>query len=463
VAQSELEGAIVVSQPVERVAQEMRAEDMFPFLDLFASCVAIIQSDYADQIDPTNLIYGALHGMLRTLDPHSEFMEPSAVEDLKADTEGEYGGLGIEIGIRDEYITVIAPIEDTPAFEAGLMPSDRIIKIEGKSTRTMALGEAVKLLRGKPGTDVTITIQRMAGDGREARDVTITRAQIRVRRVRDAQIIDSTNGIGYVRVTAFDKNVDASLARAIDRLRDQGMQALILDLRNNGGGLLDSAITMSDMFLEEDQVIVSTRGRLIDQFKEYRSSGEGPKYMMPMVVLVNGASASASEIVCGALKDHRRAVIVGSKTFGKGSVQTVIPVGNDDCALRLTTAKYYTPSGVCIHGTGIYPNISVNVPLENEIKLLEKRAWANKVTDVETLDEKERAEYDELMRLRDVQLDRAVDLLAALKFLSGSEYKESFDQWPEGGAPAVTENEAEDAGVNGAEDEDWDDEGGDSE
>jgi carboxyl-terminal processing protease len=429
--QADLEGALVVSQVMTAVATELQPEDMFPFLDLFASCVAIVQSDYADAIDPTNLIYGALHGMLRSLDPHSEFMEPAAVEDLKADTEGEYGGLGIEIGIRDEYITVIAPIEDTPAFEAGLMPSDRIIRIEDKSTRSMAIGEAVKYLRGKPGTDVTITVQRMADDGREVKEVTITRAKIKVRRVRDARIIDATNGIAYVRVTAFDKNTHRTLGRALDGLSTQGMAALVLDLRNNGGGLLDSAIKLSDMFLEAGQPIVSTKGRIESQNRAHYSTGETKKYRMPIVLLVNGASASAAEIVCGALKDHRRAVVVGSKTFGKGSVQTVMPVGNDDCALRLTTAKYYTPSGVCIHGTGIYPNIIVNIPFEDEIKLLEKRAWANKVTDPETLTEEDRGKYDELIVQSDVQLDRAVDLLVALRFLSGSEYREIFHTWPE--------------------------------
>jgi carboxyl-terminal processing protease len=407
--------SVVLAEDTEQ-AQDP-AEDMFPLLDLFASSIAIVESDYATDVTASNLIYGALHGMLRALDPHSEFMESDAVNEMKVDTEGQFGGIGIEVGFRDDYPMVITPIEDTPAFKAGLMPKDRITKIDGKSTRGMSLGEAVKNLRGKPGTDVTISIQRRLDDTRIVKEVTITRDIIKVTRIRDAGILDATNGIGYIRVTAFGMKTHDELAEAIDTLVTQNMKSLVLDLRNNGGGLLKEAIEMSDLFLPSNQVIVSTRGRIRHQNKEYLSSHGESKYDFPLVVLVNGASASASEIVCGALKDNNRGIVVGSKTFGKGSVQTVIPVGNNNCALRLTTAKYYTPSGVCIHGTGIYPHITVDIPIEDEIKLIEKRSSTYRNFDKKTASESENKRYRELQAFRDAQRDRAVDLLIALKIL----------------------------------------------
>ncbi len=392
-------------------------EEMFPSLDLLGSSVAIVESDYVDKINATNLIYGALHGMLRSLDPHSEFMEPDATAELKADTEGEFGGIGIEIGVRDDFPTVIAPMEDTPAFEAGLMPNDKIIKIGSEATRDMSLGAVIKRLRGEPGTEVTITIQRSYKDKREVKEVTIERAIIKTQKVRNVEMLDTTNAIGYVRMIGFDKTTRASLEDAIESLTTQGMESLVLDMRNNGGGLLSVAVEVADMFLQSNQVIVSTRGRAAGQSREYRAASEGAHYTMPLVVLVNGASASASEIVCGAIKDHHRGVIIGSKTFGKGSVQTVVPVGRDNCSIRLTTAKYYTPSGVCIHGTGIFPNIEAKISLEDEIKLIQKRSRAYKTVDHDTLSDEECKQYDELKSFRDAQLDRAVDLLTALRFL----------------------------------------------
>jgi len=396
-------------------------EEMFPLLDLLASSIAIVESDYATDVTASNLIYGALHGMLRALDPHSEFMEPEAVQEMKVDTEGKFGGIGIEVGFRDDYPIVIVPIEDTPASKAGLMLKDRIIKIAGESTRGMSLGDAVKRLRGKPGTDVVLTIQRRLDASRQIKEITITRDIIKVTKIRDAGMLDSTNGIGYVRVTSFGLNTHAELAQAIDTLVTQGMKSLILDLRNNGGGLLKEAIEMSDLFLSSTQVIVSTRGRIKHQNKEYRSKSDTPAYEFPLVLLVNGASASASEIVCGAIKDNRRGIIIGSKTFGKGSVQTVIPVGNNNCALRLTTAKYYTPSGVCIHGTGIYPNIEVKITIEEELKLIEKRLSSFRNFDMEQASEAEQKRHKELILFKDEQLMRAVDLLIGLGIMKKEE------------------------------------------
>ena len=402
-------------------AGRQAAEDVFPYLDLFGSCVAIIQSEYVDEVDPTNLIYGALHGMLRSLDPHSEFMEPQAVEDLKIDTEGEFGGIGIEIGMRDDMITVIAPMEDTPAFKAGLLPNDRIVKIGSESMRGMSVPDAVKRMRGKPGTQVTLSVQRALKDKREIKEYTLTRAIIKIATVRDAQILDVTNRIGYVRVTSFDQHTHRALQQAIEGLATQGLESLVLDLRNNGGGLLDSSIKVASLFLKSNDVVVSTRGRVAAQARTYRVPENATCFSGPLALLVNGASASASEIVCGAIKDHRRGVVIGSKTFGKGSVQTVLPIGANNTALRLTTAKYYTPAGICIHGTGIYPNIEVNIPIEDEIRILEKRVLQREMTNAVTLSEEERKRAKELESFRDVQLDRAVDLLTGLRFLSGAD------------------------------------------
>ncbi|MCX7846705.1 MAG: S41 family peptidase [bacterium] len=399
------------------VARSQRLDEIFPLLDLFGSCAAIVQSDYADEVNVTNLIYGALRGMMRSLDPHSEFMEPEATEELKVTTEGQFGGIGIEIGIRDEYLTVIAPLDDTPAAKAGVAPNDRIIRINHESTRDMSLSEAVKRLRGAPGTVVTVAIQRVLGPRREIMEHVLTRAIIKVHSVRDVKILDPTNHIGYVRVTNFDKTTSSELKVALASLATQEMASLILDLRNNGGGLLNEAIAVASLFLEPGQVVVATRGRMPSQNTVARVGEDGAVYRGPLVVLVNGASASASEIVAGALKDHRRAIVLGSRTFGKGSVQTVIPVGNNNCALRLTTAKYYTPSGECIHGTGIFPTVEVMMSPEDELALLERRMRGYDRVDPEKLSERERARYEELKNVRDMQLERAIDVLRALAFL----------------------------------------------
>ncbi len=403
--------------------EEKRHEDIFPLLDLFASSLALVESDYVDEINPTNLFYGALHGMLRSLDPHSEFLEAQDVDNLKTETEGEFGGIGIEIGIRDDFPTVIAPIEDTPAFEKGLMPNDKIIKIEKTDTRGLPLNKVIKLLKGKPGSEVNFKILRNYTDKRKIMDIKIKRAIIKINKIKGTEIIEPTNGIGYVRLTGFDKNAAKKLQNAIDGLVTQGLTSLILDLRNNGGGLLKSAVEISCLFLETNQVVVSTRGRISSQNNVYRCPETNVNYKFPLVVLVNGASASASEIVCGAIKDHRRGVVIGSKTYGKGSVQTVHPVGEKDTAIRLTTAKYYTPSGECIHGTGIFPNIELKISIEDEIKLIQKRSRKYSSDEIDTLTEDEKELHKELKTFRDAQLDRAVDVLKALQVFSKSDYK----------------------------------------
>jgi carboxyl-terminal processing protease len=418
---------IILFTVSEIIAEEKNNhEEIFPLLDLFASSVAIIESDYVDEIDPTNLFYGALHGMLRSLDPHSEFMEPEAVDNLKTETEGEFGGIGIEIGIRDDFPTVIAPIEDTPAFEKGLMPNDKIIKVEDKNTRGMPLSKVIKMLKGEPGTKVNFTILRTYSDKRETKEINIERAIIKIKKIKNVKIVDVTNGVGYIRLTGFDKTAGEGVKNAIDSLVTQDMKSLVLDIRNNGGGLLKSAVEVAELFLETNQIIVSTRGRIFSQNRTYRSKENNNHYTFPLVVLVNGASASAAEIVCGAIKDHHRGIVLGSKTYGKGSVQTVLPVGGEDTGLKLTTAKYYTPSGTCIHGTGIFPNVEIKISFEDEIKLIQKRSRKYSTEELETLTEEEQKLHKKLKKFRDIQLDRAIDLLKALQVFSASDYKYLF-------------------------------------
>ena len=405
-------------------------DDIFPLLDLMATSIAIVESDYAEDVNVTNIIYGALHGMLKSLDPHSEFMEPVEAAELKIDTAGEFGGIGIEIGMRDNYPLVIAPIEDTPAFEAGLLPKDKIVKIEGESARNLTLTKIIKKLRGEPGSEVKITIQRERNGTRELKDIEITRAIIKTKKIRDVLMFDLTNGIGYIRMIGFDKPSPKDLINGIESLVTQGMVSLIFDLRNNGGGLLKSAIDISEIFLLPDQVVVSTRGKIPGQDHIYKAKTEKKYYSMPLVILVNGASASASEIVTGAIKDHKRGVVVGTKTYGKGSVQSVLPIGDGTCSLRLTTAKYYTPSGTCIHGTGIYPNVEVKISLEDEIRLIQQRSRAFKNMDLDNATEKEKKEYEKIKKTEDTQLDRAADLLKALRFISGDKFISLFESKP---------------------------------
>ena len=409
---------------------EKNPDDIFPLLDLMATTIAIVESDYVEDMNITNVIYGALHGMLKSLDPHSEFMEPDEANELKIATAGEFGGIGIEIGMRDNYPLVIAPIEDTPAFEAGLLPKDKIIKIDGKSARNLTLTKIIKKLRGEPGTKIKITIQRERKGMRTIKDVEITRAIIKTKKVRDIMMIDVTNGIGYIRMTGFDKAVPVDFKNGIDSLATQGMVSLVFDLRNNGGGLLKSAVEISEFFLSSNQIIVSTRGRIPGQDNTYRASGLKKNYTMPLVILINGSSASASEIVTGAIKDHKRGVVVGTKSYGKGSVQSVLPIGDGKCSLRLTTAKYYTPSGVCIHGTGIYPNVEVEIPIEDEIRLIQKRSRAFKNMNLDNATDNEIKNYEEIKKVKDVQLNRAVDLLKAMRFISGDKFISLFESKP---------------------------------
>ena len=329
-------------------------EDVYQQLELFEHALSVVQSDYVEPPQAKRLVYGALKGMLATLDPYSQFLDPDSYNELKVDTEGEFGGLGIEITIRDDLLTVITPIDDTPAYRAGVMAGDRIVKIDGQLTRGMDVHDAVKKLRGKPNTTVVLTILR---EGEAVlREMTLERAVITIDSVREAVMLEDR--IAYVRLSDFREKTAEELNAKLQALKVEEMDGLILDLRNNPGGLLDVAVSVSELFLERHQLIVSTKGRLRNQNQELRSRVNGPVREIPLVVLINEGSASASEIVAGAMQDHHRGIIIGTRSHGKASVQTIFPL-KDGSALRLTTSKYFTPSGRLIEGKGVAPDVEV--------------------------------------------------------------------------------------------------------
>ena len=331
--------------------QSERYED----LKIFTEVLSYVEANYVEEVEPERVIHGAIRGMLRSLDPHSSFMPPEMFGEMQVETEGRFGGLGIEITIRDDVLTVVAPIEETPAFRAGILAGDQIVLVEGESTKDMTLIEAVKKLRGPEGTEVTIGVMRPGFT--EPRDFTIVRAIIKIKSVRWTRLPDD---VGYIKVRSFQKTTVNEVREAIRELESQGMGALVLDLRNNPGGLLDQAISVSELFLEDGKLIVYTKGRLTNQDMKGFSKGGGIWSSQPLAILINGGSASASEIVAGALKDWDRATLIGTQSFGKGSVQTIIPL-SDGSGLRLTTAKYYTPNNAEIHGEGITPDIVVEL------------------------------------------------------------------------------------------------------
>ncbi len=374
-------------------------------LRLFTEVLSIVQSQYVDEVPPKDLIYNAIKGTLRGLDPHSSFLDPDMYREMQVETSGSFGGLGIEITLRDDVLTVVAPIEGTPAYRAGIQPGDRILKIEGLSTKDMQLADAVKRMRGKPGSKITVTIVREGWT--EPKDFLITREQIRVQSVKNNQL---EPGIEYVRLRQFQEQTSNDLETALEKYAKEGkIQGLVLDLRNNPGGLLTSAVEVTEKFLEPGKLVVYTEGRVRNQNMRFSSNAKRSFTDFPVVVLVNQGSASASEIVAGALQDYGRAVVLGTQSFGKGSVQTIIPL-SDGSGLRLTTAKYFTPKGRSIHGKGITPDILVEGP---------------KTTAVNTTGENPNptppvAETPQEQLKRDPQLQRALDLLKAMKILDKS-------------------------------------------
>lgn len=324
-------------------------------LRIFSEVFAKVKNDYVESIDDRQLIENAIRGMLEGLDPHSTYLDKENYEELQEGTSGEFGGLGIEVGMEDGFVKVISPIDDTPAQRAGVKAGDLIIRLDEKSVKGMQLNDAVKLMRGKPGSDIVITIVREGED--KPKEITITRDIITVKSVR-GKILEP--GFAYIRVSNFQTHTAEDLRKSLEKLKkenDTGLNGLILDLRNNPGGILNAAVGVSDLFLDSG-LIVYTEGRIKDSQLTFTAKPTDMLKDAPIIVLVNGGSASASEIVAGALQDHERAIIMGERTFGKGSVQTILPM-NEEAALKLTTARYYTPSGRSIQASGIEPDIII--------------------------------------------------------------------------------------------------------
>lgn len=413
-------GVIIAAVAAVNMASLARSEidkkkktELFRQVKLFSDTLAIVQNEYVEEPDFRSLIYNALKGMVSSLDPHSQFMDPDTYNELKVDTEGKFGGLGIEITVKDGLLTVVTPIEDTPAWKAGLKSNDHIVKINNEITRDMTLIDAVKKLRGKPGEPVDITVMR-EGENKLI-DFKIVRDIIRIKDIKEALMLE--DGIGYIRLVEFRENTPQELNKALERLKKEGLSALIMDLRNNPGGLLDVAVAVSAKFIQKDKLVVYTKGRKPNQSLEFTSHDNDPLTDIPMAVLINEGSASGSEIVAGCLQDYKRAIIVGIKSFGKGSVQTVIPL-RDGSALRLTTSKYYTPQGKEIHGKGVIPDITVEngkIQVAGEIT---PEKTAEKVFDeIEKKTPEKKAEFE---YKSDNQLVRCIDILKAVRIYKKS-------------------------------------------
>lgn len=400
-------------------------EDSYEQLKIFAEVLSLVQANYVEETKPRDLIHSGIKGMLESLDPHSAFMPPDIFKEMQVETQGSFGGLGIEITVKDRMLTVVAPIEGTPADRAGIHPGDRIVKIDGSPTKEMTLMEAVKKLRGPKGTNVTVTILREESPG--PFDLTLVREIIEVKSVKAKDLGD---GVTYIRISAFQERTGKDLLKALEQSEHSGMSAMVLDLRNNPGGLLNQAVQVTDLFLDQGQLIVYTEGRLKNQDLRFSAEHAAQIPKVPMIILVNGGSASASEIVAGALQDWKRAVVLGTKTFGKGSVQTVVPL-SDGSGLRLTTAKYFTPKGRSIHGTGLAPDILVEVPRPTLAKA--QTGPAEKESDLEKgrperRQEKKISEEEGDTTLQigkrdgpdpdtDVQLKRAIEILKATRII----------------------------------------------
>jgi carboxyl-terminal processing protease len=392
---------------------EVSAEDeAYEELRIFTEVLSQVTKNYVEKVEAKALIYNSIRGMLSSLDPHSAFLPPDAYKEMQVDTRGEFGGLGIQISIKDKLLTVIAPIEDTPAWRVGIEAGDKIIKINGELTKDMTLQEAVSKMRGPKGTEITISIAREGLQG--LKDYTIVRDIIKIKSVRSRMIEED---IGYVKLNQFQERSAKDLEKALKKLEEEGVSSAILDLRNNPGGLLRSAIDVSGLFMPKGKLIVYIKGREGER-TEYRTQG-GYNFGFPMVVLVNHGSASASEIVAGALKDWDRAVVLGVQTFGKGSVQSVMPL-SDGSGLRLTTAKYYTPKGTSIQNTGITPDITVKLRLSKDVVehpvIREKDLEGHLPNDQRKEPDSDKKKVDtavlgKVKEEDDTQLQRAVDLL----------------------------------------------------
>ncbi|MEW6116444.1 MAG: S41 family peptidase [Nitrospirota bacterium] len=399
-------GIIVGRWSVDTVSAESSYEELRTFVEV----LTLVKKNYVDDVTTKELVTGAIKGMVASLDPHSGYMTPESFKELQVETKGEFGGLGIQIGVKDAVLTVIAPIEDTPAFKAGIKAGDKIIKIAGESTKNMAITDAVTKMRGAKGTSIVLTIIREGW--KEPKDFTLVRDVIKIKSVK-AKMLEPA--IGYIKITQFQETTASDLSSALKRLKKEGMTSLILDLRNDPGGLLNSAVEVVDQFLPAKKLVVYIKGRDGEKI-EYHTEGREVIYPdMPMVVLVNQGSASAAEIVAGALKDWNRAIIIGVQTFGKGSVQSLVPL-SDGSGLRLTTAKYYTPKGTSIQGVGITPDIVVKLEVKDgkaSHEIIRERDLERhlKNDDQQELPEEKEMAPLEVDEKDDLQLQRGIDTL----------------------------------------------------
>ncbi len=433
----------VAADNARKAAEESQRESAYQTTRLWEDVRERVRQNYVeggDKLTYENLTFNALKGMLDSLDPHSQFMEPRSLKMMREETNQKFGGLGIEITVRDEFPTVVAPIEDSPAFKAGLMPGDKIVKVDGVRTERMKLNEVVDKLKGDPGTQVTIQIfrAREKDPEKQFRDVTLTRAIIKVASIKDARMINEKEKVGYLRITQFGDRTDEELEDGLKKLEKDGMKALVIDLRGNPGGLLDTAQHVCEKFVEKGQLIVKTTGRRPGQSRAFLAETSGTPRRYPLAILVNNSSASASEIVAGCLKDLKRAILVGEKTFGKGSVQSIIDLEYESkdaegkpqrvpVAVKITTAEYRTPSNKPIHGHGIEPDIFVPITFEEWGKIQEQRQR-------ERMGEKPPAPDDKTVSLpgggelkerpaEDTQLNRAVDALVGVLIFAESQPK----------------------------------------
>lgn len=398
-------------------------------LRTFTEVFARIKKDYVEEVSDRTLLENAIRGMLSGLDPHSSYLDPENFKELQVGTTGEFGGLGIEVGMEDGFVKVISPIDDTPAQRAGVKAGDLVIRLDEKPVKGMSLHDAVKIMRGKVGSDIVLTIIR-EGEEKPLK-ITITRAIIKVKSVRSEDLGD---GFGYVRISQFQSHTGENMNQAIEDLKkDNGgkLKGMVLDLRNNPGGVLNAAVEVSDAFLESG-LIVFTKGRIADSQMKFSATPRRLLDGAPLVVLVNGGSASASEIVSGALQDHKRAVIIGTRTFGKGSVQTILPL-NEKTALKLTTARYYTPSGRSIQAEGVTPDIVLDPVKVTKLENLGERlkeadlsrhlvnGKVKKKADSKTGDDKKNGKKKDTPKLslaqRDYQLFEALNVLKGMNIL----------------------------------------------
>ncbi len=400
-------------------AANPNSAETYKQLNLFGEVFERVRAEYVDDTSDNSLVESAINGMLTSLDPHSNYLNTKNFNDMKVQTRGEFGGLGIEVSMENGLVKVVSPIDDTPAARAGLKPGDLITHLDGEPVQGMSLPEAVEKMRGPVSSELKLTIRR---EGRDPFDVKLTRATIKIQSVRSH--IEGDN-IGYIRVTTFNEQTDTGLNNAMKNLKQQAgnkLVGVVLDLRNNPGGLLDQAVSVSDAFLEKGE-IVSTRGRRGEDAQRYNARAGDIAGGLPMVVLINGGSASASEIVAGALQDHHRAILLGTRSFGKGSVQTIIPLPGHG-AMRLTTARYYTPSGRSIQAKGIDPDIVVDAAKIE--KTAEKgEAKAATATDLKRDDaveggaEQSSVDPSIMGTPADYQLTRAVDMLRGIALFNG--------------------------------------------